>query len=796
MTLAAELARAQSEEDVKDAYIKAVGLTGVTKGLVDIKTEKVWFEAKDNPAALLVMFGQLLVYIRDARSRGDALPPFLAVVDREKAALMPIERALPALEDQNIVWPATGSRADRALAAQLAPYLNGHFVHWTIADHEQEFVEAVRSAIREGRIIRTPITPDNLRQVFDRWVAAIGSELGVPHARDYSSLFFADMMHDGHNEAMNNLPARLLQAGGRPAFLLRGTLYELANDHGYRNFWAIYDRPPEQRHRHYLLQRQDSLLPLDEQKFKGAYYTPLHIVDKAYDQLTATLGADWQERYLVWDMCCGVGNLEIKHSNYRNVFMSTLDEENIILMQADRVCSGATMFQYDYLNDDITDFGAIDYTLSDKMPAELRQAIADAREGKEGAKEILVLINPPYAESGSGIAQGDTNKVGVEATRAQTMMQRLDVGYASKELFTQFLVRIQNELPNSKIAMFSTLKYVNAPNYERFRARWRARYLGGFITHSRVFDEVTGDFPIGFLIWDQATPQPISSVPVRILDRDGKEVGEKVYDVRPNTQLLNVWINKPAARGGPALPLQNAITVSKNPREKQQCAGSIGFLYASNNDLQHAGQETLITSSIFTGGNGGGAYILPANLWQVAVVFTVRQLIPDTWQNHNDQFTKPTGELDDEFRSDCLAWMLFHGKNLTAGADGIRWRDQDWSLVNHFVPFSERELGVPGRFESDFMVRYVEGQNFSAEAQAVLDAGRDLWRRFWQINFTRAIRSELKLNRPDAGWYQVRKALEGSVKPNAPSGNRGRVGAAHAPPTQASITVPVLQLVT
>ena len=45
---------------------------------------------------------------------------------------------------------------------------------------------------------------------------------------------------------------------------------------------------------------------------RAPYYTPLAVVDKAYDKLTETLGDNWQKEYIVWDMCCGVGNLEIK----------------------------------------------------------------------------------------------------------------------------------------------------------------------------------------------------------------------------------------------------------------------------------------------------------------------------------------------------------------------------------------------------------------------------------------------------------------------------------------------------
>ncbi len=105
--------------------------------------------------------------------------------------------------------------------------------------------------------------------------------------------------------------------------------------------------------------------------------------------------------------------------------------------------------------------------------------------------------------------------------------------------------------------------------------------------------------------------------------------------------------------------------------------------------------------------------------------------------------------------------MLFAGKNLSAGADGLRWNDRDWSLVNHFIPVTETEVGAGGRFEADFMVRHLAGMGLSPEAQAVPDAGPALWRRFHGIAFPRKIRDALKLNRAHAGWYQIRKALEG-----------------------------------
>ena len=67
MSLREVLVRAGSEEDVKDAYIAALGLESYSKNLVDIQTQEIWFEAKAVLTPSIVMFAQLLYYIRAAR---------------------------------------------------------------------------------------------------------------------------------------------------------------------------------------------------------------------------------------------------------------------------------------------------------------------------------------------------------------------------------------------------------------------------------------------------------------------------------------------------------------------------------------------------------------------------------------------------------------------------------------------------------------------------------------------------------------------------------------------------------
>ena len=402
--------------------------------------------------------------------------------------------------------------------------------------------------------------------------------------------------------------------------------------------------------------------------FKGAYYTPLNVVDKAYDKLAETLGKNWQKEYIVWDMCCGVGNLEVKHSNPRNVYMSTLDEADVDVMKATKTCVAATRFQYDYLNDDITDAGTIDYSLTNKIPQSLRDAIAKG-------KKILVLMNPPYAEAtnadNTSNSDNSDRKTGVAKTKvAATAMD--NYGKASKELFTQFVARIALEIPTATLAMFSKLKYVNAPNFEKFREAWNAEYLDGFVVHSKAFDGLKGNFPIGFLIWktnqNASVKTPISEITAEVLDKNAQPIGEKAFYNLPNKSFLNVWIKRPKANKIEVIPLSNAITIRKtDPRVSTWAEDAKAYMCCAGNDIYNAPDLTFICSSAV--GRGDGFYVTPDNLWQAATVFTVRRVVKPTWLNDRDQFLQPDKPLSEEFKNDCLVWMLFNGSNLTASAN-------------------------------------------------------------------------------------------------------------------------------
>jgi hypothetical protein len=135
------------------------------------------------------------------------------------------------------------------------------------------------------------------------------------------------------------------------------------------------------------------------------------------------------------------------------------------------------------------------------------------------------------------------------------------------------------------------------------------------------------------------------------------------------------------------------------------------------------------------------------NLVEVCMYSTVRHVIPADWLNDRDQFLSPhdNWKIDKAFQNDCLIYMLFHGQNRISSTHG----------TNLWIPFTEKEVGAQEKFDSNFMSGFLKEKTFNAEAQAVLDAGRELWRYY---------HAKIKNNRTvsvNASYYDIREFFQG-----------------------------------
>ncbi|MBO6084774.1 MAG: hypothetical protein J6P19_00015 [Acetobacter sp.] len=216
--------------------------------------------------------------------------------------------------------------------------------------------------------------------------------------------------------------------------------------------------------------------------------------------LADVLGEDWQDDYYVWDCAAGTGNLLAGLTNKRNLFASTLDKADVAIMK-ESAREGAlslfegNIFQFDFLNDDLN---------GDKVPKALKDILNDTKK----RKKLVIYINPPYAEATNRhtIKGNKKHKANTSNDTYISKSYKNKMGKSSKELFAQFLIRIQHEIKAGVIAQFSTLKTVQSINFKKFRQQWTYKAVSAFLAPANSFDNVKGKFPIGFFIWKKGEP--------------------------------------------------------------------------------------------------------------------------------------------------------------------------------------------------------------------------------------------------------------------------------------------------
>ncbi len=283
------------------------------------------------------------------------------------------------------------------------------------------------------------------------------------------------------------------------------------------------------------------------------------------------------------------------------------------------------------------------------------------------------------------------------------------------------------------------MKNFQAPNFREFRNSFRAKLGRIFCVPADTFDNVDNKFPIGFFIWHlDSTDDIFTETIADIYDKNSNFIGRKHLVAYDNLKTINDWIIK-TRKYLPALP--------------------IGFMSAKGCDFQNTNNVFIINSKDQLP-HPRGTIVTSKNILEIAIYFSVRKVIKPTWLNDRDQFLHPDPRWRDdiEFQNNCLAYVLFN--NVITSEKG----------KNHWIPFTEDEVGARDCFQSHFMNDYISGKNrpidesnlfstnktlpleFSNAATAVFDAGRKLWRYY---------HSQPDSN-PDASLYDIKLYFQGT----------------------------------
>ena len=706
----------------------------------------LWAEAKKgNKHDFIESFVQLILTIGKGRIYDKHLPPaFLGEFDAEQIAFLPYHKIMDVFSQNDFNWNVTPSNHNTKEFKQLYEMVKNTLEEesfiFKFGKDDKEIEDFIKNnfgkAGVENNLSKTQIDKNNFVNIYSKWLVSVKNSISVDwdmakkNGIIDADFYLADLLSENNLTLIKKL-----------FVILKTDHYELDrkiddmglitskqshfydNQKAHKEFWKRYHRPPKTEYWDYIINRRDLLVPQDIRERKGSFFTPQIWVEKSQDYISEVLGESWQDEYYIWDLAAGTGNLLAGLVNKYNIFASTIDQADVDIM-LERVDNGANLlkshiFKFDFLNDDFS-----------KLPKELKNIIDEKPE------KLIIYINPPYAEAGGG-----TGKTKSKVSTENEIYRRYKniIRDASKEIYALFFIRIYKEIPNCILASFSTLKIVQAGNFQSFRDIFLSKLEKLFLVPADTFDNVNGDFPIGFFVWNTSKKHKDKIVVSDVFDANSKFLTtKKILFFDKSIKRINDWIDY----------------------YKIDKINNIGVIMADAPDFQNNKYISILNDK--TSRHGKFMYIDYNNLIIICIYYAVRLCIEATWINDRDQFLYPNDlwEEDLEFQSDCLAFTLFHGQNRISAEEGI----------NHWIPFSEAEVEAKNNFESHFMKDFIDGKikpnetkelltergspkpiKFSKEAKDIFEAGRELWKYYHKHDL-------ININ---ASYYDIRKFFQG-----------------------------------
>ncbi len=517
-----------------------------------------------------------------------------------------------------------------------------------------------------------------------------------------------------------------------------------------------------------------------KKRFFGEFYTPINFATLALEYIDLVIGEKWwlSGNYRLWDMAAGTGNLEyyLPKEAHRYCYLSTLYSEDV--EKCKQLFPTANCFQYDYLNDDVDN---LENLAGFGNPQGLKMSQKLISDLQNPDIKWIILINPPFATSQTAGANSES-KQGVSDTKIRKLMHSNNLGEVSRELFSQFIFRINKEFVNKSayLCLFSKIKYLNASNDQKLRDNlFNYTFEKGFIFSSANFAETSrsSQFPVGFLIWNLNKYLKINEqkIELDILNEKAELIDKKTIIIENKNKFLNNWIKRPPATIK-FPPVCSAITLKPDNKDKRDriSEGFLASLMCAGNNLQCQNQTALFS---MPSASAGAFSVTPDNFDKAMVIHAVRRIPKATWINDRDQFLQPTGELTDKFISDCVVWSIFSKSNETVALRNINYENNIYQINNHFFPFLISELDFqikPAKqlqaakrvlFENQvitdedrFVAKWLQNKNLSEESKKLLHKGKEIYQ-YYFVNIHLLHLEKFKIETWDAGWWQIRNSL-------------------------------------
>jgi hypothetical protein len=701
------------------------------------------------------VLSQAIYYIKKFELSGKVLPSVIFIGDRNECFAIHTNEIFGYLA-MDLDWSIAPSNAHTNIGLvslmleddKIAPHV------FSVKDIDQ-CVDKIKD-LTDGVKRLIPITPHNVTEVFKHFEDKVIGKHNLD-TNQMANLFVQLLVNPDQN---------YLHPVARRKTVVTRAFNEitLKSREAFTSFFSHFSREYTPKQREHLTAVVDRLVQDVTRRKQGEFFTPTIWVDKAHEYIASVYGDDWKEKYVVWDPAWGTGNLT-RDYKFKELYVSTLVYADIETANQMGYNPEATKFQFDFLNDPY-----------EYLPKGLKNAI-------ESGKQIIVLMNPPYAAS-TDFGEGD--KKGASQTISNIKMIEEGFGKSAQNLYAQFLYviyKLKEKNDNINIAVFSPSLFLTGPSFEMFRKKFlkEFKYEKGFLFDASNFDDVSKDWGINFVLFSSGVNE-LDMFLLDVVEEDKNLFLLKITDKKTlyncdKTISASDWVRSEIKKikTDSSLPqFQNATKLRTNGKlSGPYIENSLGYYYNNSNNIDKNSQNVAMWSAGFYAGHG--VSVIDENFYKCVSLFSARKTVSKNWKNSKDEYLSPNETLNEyyQFKIDSIVHSLFHIHSYQSSLRQVQHNGDMWNIKNQFFWMSKEEMtnlanngNYPelyndARTDSD---RYVYNLLFgeqriydqlSDEAKDVLDTATNLVRLSFGMRRNFADDTN-HLNSWDAGYAQLK----------------------------------------
>lgn len=467
---------------------------------------------------------------------------------------------------------------------------------------------------------------------------------------------------------------------------------------------------------------------------------------------------------------CGSGNLlRESKATMSNVFMSSLQEDDITLVKNTPEFKGVNAFQCDFLEG--IDYDEYNTEFLDKLPSRLKEIIIND-------EPLLIICNPPY-KTGSA-----------KATDVGRYMIDIGLGRPAYDIFYQFCWRVMRfvemfNLKNCYYAFFGPLTFFTGAGANILLTEFEHcfEFLDGMCISAQEFSDTSESILWGIsgTVWkSRGGYQKEQSHKDILLEKkyllpDGGVGCEGRVLYAPPREKLSDWVAPKDITFFNNAPLMTSHLTFKGsevfdkiaPKSGKLADNALGTLMVGNTLTRSSDQSAILSmpSTIQY------VNITEENFWRCVASYTFRRTYDAGWAVAKKEISAPdtTVEGYDVWLKNALVMFLFEYKSMMSSLRGVSWGGYDnYVIRNKLFYLSEEEIRANCHDEvilhdldehplqNQFMLKMIAESEpyWSPEIRALYD-----WCKNYTL-FTLDKRKEVNykgsLDCADAGFQQLR----------------------------------------